>query len=96
VIAGFETEGTADVFNGSDTKAARKTCPKELWNVARRRLDAINLALTLGDLASPGANLEKLKGNLAGFYSIRINEKYRVIFKFADGMSQRVQIIDYH
>jgi proteic killer suppression protein len=59
-------------------------------------MDAINAASTLGDIASPGANLEKLKGSLAGFYSARINEKYRVVFQFANGKASRVQAIDYH
>ncbi len=84
MIISFRTEGTSDIFNRFDTKAARKACPKELWTVARRRLDALNFAARVTDLSSPGANLEKLKGDLAGFYSVRVNQKYRVIFKFED------------
>ena len=64
---------------------------------AKRRLEAINAAHRLDDLLVPPSNrLEKLKGNLKGFFSIRINDQWRVIFKWVDGDAYDVRIIDYH
>ena len=96
MIVSFGSQGSADVFNGLNTKAARRTCPPEVWPIALRRLEAIDAAQTLGTLNSPGANLEKLKGNLAGFYSVRINDQYRVIFHFDEGNASDVEVVDYH
>ena len=57
----------------------------------------LNAAHDLLDLKAPPANrLEKLRGNLAGFWSIRINDQYRVVFKFANGTASEVRIVDYH
>jgi toxin HigB-1 len=65
--------------------------------VAKRKLEAVNAASRLEDLTIPPANrLVKLKGNLKGFYSIRINEQWRVIFKWIDGEPHEVRIVDYH
>ena len=92
----FGDQATADVFNGIDSKEARSV-PKKLWSVARRKLDMVNAAQDLMDLNAPRGNkLEKLKGNLAGFWSIRINDQYRVIFKFGNGNASEVRITDYH
>ena len=64
---------------------------------AKRRLEAINAAHRLDDLLVPPSNrLEKLKGNLKDFYSIRINDQWRVIFKWVDGEARDVRIVDYH
>ena len=64
---------------------------------AKRRLEAINAASRLEDLKVPPANrLEKLKGNLKEFHSIRINDQWRVIFKWVDGEAHDVRIVDYH
>jgi proteic killer suppression protein len=64
---------------------------------AKRKLEAVNAASRLEDLTVPPSNrLEKLKGNLKGFYSIRINERWRVIFKWIDGHAHEVRIVDYH
>jgi proteic killer suppression protein len=96
VIVGFGDRATADVFDGVDSREARSV-PKQLWRMAHRKLDMVNAALDLMDLrAPPGNKLEKLNGSLAGFYSIRINDQYRVIFKFANGNASEVRIIDYH
>jgi proteic killer suppression protein len=95
VIANFADATTADIFNGVDSKAARKVA-KALWSVARRKLDMLNAAAELKDLATPGNNLEKLKADRAGSYSIRINDQFRVVFKFAAGTARDVQIVDYH
>jgi len=64
---------------------------------AKRKLDALNAASRLEDLMIPPSNrLEKLKGHLKDFYSIRINDQWRVIFKWIDGDPHEVQIADYH
>lgn len=64
---------------------------------AKRRLEALNAASRLTDLTIPGANrLEKLRGNLRDFYSIRINDQWRVIFKWNNGEARDVRIVDYH
>ena len=64
---------------------------------AKRKLEAINAAARLDDQWVPPSNrLEKLKGNLKGFYSIRINDQWRVIFQWIDGHAHEVSIVDYH
>lgn len=64
---------------------------------AKRKLEAINAAVRLDDLMVPPSNrLEKLKGDLKGFHSIRINEQWRVIFEWIDGEAHAVRIVDYH
>ena len=64
---------------------------------AKRRLETINAARRLDDLLVPPSNrLEKLKGNLKGFFSIRINNQWRVIFKWIDGDTYEVRVVDYH
>lgn len=64
---------------------------------AKRKLEAINAAARLDDLMVPPSNrLEKLKGNLKDFHSIRINDQWRVIFKWINGEPHEVRIVDYH
>jgi len=64
---------------------------------AKRKLEAINAAVRLDDLKVPPANrLEKLKGNWKDFYSIRINDQWRIIFRWANGEAHDVRITDYH
>jgi len=64
---------------------------------AKRKLEAINAAAQLSDLAVPPSNhLERLRGNLRNFYSIRINDQWRVIFRWRDGEADEVRIVDYH
>ena len=64
---------------------------------AKRKLEAVNAASRLEDLRVPPSNrLEKLKGDLQDFHSIRVNEQWRVIFKWRDGDAQEVRIVDYH
>lgn len=74
-----------------------KKLPFDIQNVARRKLRMLHNSIDITDLRIPPANrLEKLKGNLDGFYSIRINNKYRIIFIWENGNSSKVQITDYH
>ena len=64
---------------------------------AKRKLEAINAASRLGDLAVPPSNhLERLSGDLREFHSIRINDQWRVIFRWRDGEPDEVRIVDYH
>jgi proteic killer suppression protein len=95
VIASFADACTEDIFNGRNTKAARRV-PKDLWRVAARKLSMLDYASDLRDLSSPGNNLEKLKGALAGTYSIRINDQFRIVFNFDRGETSNVVIADYH
>jgi proteic killer suppression protein len=70
---------------------------KGIARPAKRKLEALNAASRLEDLMVPRSNrLEKLKGNLKDFYSIRVNDQWRVIFKWIDGEPHQVRILDYH
>ncbi len=96
MIRSFGDVATADVYYGRDTKAARRL-PKPLWPVIRRKLDALHRARTLRDLQLPAGNrLEALKGKLAGRFSLRVNEQYRITFRFEDGHAYEVVCEDYH
>ena len=96
MIASFGNRAAEDIFHGVDSRAAR-ALPVDLWTVARRKLDMIHAARMTEDLRIPPANrLEKLKGDLAGRYSIRINDQFRVIFRFDGGQAHDVSIVDYH
>lgn len=97
MIAGFKDDGTEDVYDGKDSKAARKRCPSQIWKVARRKLDMIATAVDLADLRKPPANkLEKLSRDREGQHSIRINDQYRVCFTWTDKGAENVEITDYH
>ena len=97
MINGFADRGTEDIWNGDDTKAARKTCPKTLWSVAVRKLDMLNAAHGEKDLQAPRGNrFERLKGALSGRCSIRINDQYRIVFRWQAGDATDVEITDYH
>jgi proteic killer suppression protein len=95
VIASFADAGTEDIFNGTNTKAARRI-PKDVWRIAARKLSTLDYATDLRDLSTPGNNLEKLKGALAGKYSIRINDQFRIVFNVERGEATNVAITDYH
>ena len=94
-ITSWGDKVTEDIFHGTNSKDARKI-PQTLWGLCSRKLDAINAANELRALSLPGLRLEALKGNLKGLYSIRVNDQYRVIFRFANGNASDVQITDYH
>lgn len=97
MIASFKDQATEDIFNGSNTKAARKACPQTLWRVASRKLDQLDSAYEIEELKVPPANrLEKLTGNRRGEYNIRINEQYRVCFIWDESGPSNVEIVDYH
>ncbi len=97
VIASFADPGTEDVFDGRDSKAARRCCPRQLWTIARRKLDQINRVTQLGDLAiPPGNRLEALRGTRRGQHSIRINQQFRICFTWEEDRAFEVEIVDYH
>lgn len=97
MILSFRDEGTEDVFDGRDTKKARKSCPSDVVRTARRKLDQVNQAVTLNDLRSPPSNhLERLKGDREGQHSIKINDQWRVCFRWTDSGAEDVEIVDYH
>ncbi len=97
MIVGYADEATRDIHIGVDSRAARRF-GADVRAVARRReLDLIGAAAEIRDLlVPPGNRLEKLKGNLAGFYSIRVNDQFRIVFRFKAGQASHVQIVDYH
>ncbi|MBI2094615.1 MAG: type II toxin-antitoxin system RelE/ParE family toxin [Candidatus Omnitrophica bacterium] len=96
MITSFGDKATEDVFNGVLSKKALGV-PRDIWPVARRKLDMVNAAHELRDLKAPAGNrLELLRGSLKEFYSIRINDQYRVVFKWTSGNAEEVRIADYH
>jgi proteic killer suppression protein len=96
VIQSFGDVATEHVFYGEDTKQAR-TISKAIWPTAQRKLAYLHGAMTVADLrAPPGNRLEALKGSLAGRYSIRVNDQYRITFRFEAGHAWEVRCEDYH
>lgn len=74
-----------------------RRCPVALWPVARRKLDQLNRVRDLAELrVPPGNRLERLRGDRQGQYSIRINEQYRICFRWEDGHADQVEVTDYH
>lgn len=97
MILSFKDVGTEDIFNGENTKSARKTCPQTLYSVAFRKLDQIDSAVELNELrVPPGNRLEALEGDRQGQYSIRINDQYRICFVWTQNGAEEVEIVDYH
>ncbi|MFT5089389.1 MAG: proteic killer suppression protein [Candidatus Latescibacterota bacterium] len=97
MIASFRNAGTEDVFDGRDTRVARKACPQSIRPIAQRKLDQINRVHGLNDLTiPPGNRLERLHGNRSGQHSIRINEQYRICFRWESENAYEVEITDYH
>jgi proteic killer suppression protein len=97
VIVSIRDGGTKDVYDGKNSRDARRSCPDNILSVARRKLDMIQQAVRLDDLrAPPGNRLEKLSGSLAGQYSIRIEDQYRICFGWAEAGATEVEITDYH
>ena len=89
--------GAEDVFNGRASRAARQSLPQSLWRVALRKLEALDSAETIQDLrVPPGNRLEQLKGDRSGQYSIRINDQFRICFRWTDAGPEDVEIVDYH
>jgi proteic killer suppression protein len=97
VIIGFKNKGTEDIFNGVASKAARKLCPQSLWSVASRKLELLDSVVQLQELkVPPGNRLEGLAGDRKGQHSIRINDQYRICFKWTESGPDEAEIADYH
>ncbi len=96
MIQSFADETTADLFRERNTRAARRV-PAEIWRIAQRTLKAIDVAARLDDLRIPAGNrLEVLKGDQAGRHSVRVNDQYRVTFRWEQGHAYEVRVEDYH
>jgi len=96
VIASFGDKFTEDLFNGIPSSKIKKL-PKELIEITLRKLDIINAASQVEDLRfPPGNRLKKLQGDLKNYYSIRINDQYRIVFQVFGNKFENVKIEDYH
>jgi toxin HigB-1 len=96
LIQSFGDETTVDLFRERNTRAARRI-PRALWRVAQRKLKAIDVAARLEDLTIPAGNrLERLNGDRGGRHSIRINDQYRVTFRWEQGHAHEVRVEDDH
>ncbi len=97
MIAGFSNKGTEDIFNDRNSREAGRILPADLHRLARKKLVMIDAAGSVDDLKiPPGNKLEKLSGDLAGMHSIRINERWRIIFLWNEQGPINVEISDYH
>jgi proteic killer suppression protein len=96
LIVSFRDRGTEAIYDGTNSKVARKTLPSELHGRAGRVLDQLHAAISLESLSLPGLGLEKLKGDRKGDYSVRINGQYRVCFHWTVAGPENVEIVDYH
>ena len=93
MIISFGNSDTEKIWSGIRVKKL----PTEIQNIGRRKLRMLNNSVDLEDLRIPPSNrLEKLSGKLKEFYSIRINDQWRIIFKWKSGNAFEVEIIDYH
>jgi len=96
MIVSFADKATSDLFHGI---SSRKACqlPNQIHELALYKLDVLNAAQNLDDLKSPPGNrLESLKGDLKGSHSIRINNQWRVVFRWQANAAHDVRILDYH
>jgi proteic killer suppression protein len=92
MISSFQHKGLREFFE-SDSK---RGIPPELASRLRDRLDVIDAAATLEDIALPHFALHELKGNRAGKWAVKINKNWRLTFRFADGDASEVNFEDYH
>jgi len=93
MISSFGDRDTKKIWEGERVKSFSS----EVQETARRKLRMINNSQNLADLQIPPSNrLEKLKGNFKEFYSVRINDQWRIIFRWNKGNADEIKIIDYH
>ena len=93
MIISFGNSDTEKIWNGIRVRKL----PVEIQNIGRRKLRMVNNSVDLADLRIPPSNrLEKLSGKLKDFYSIRINDQWRIIFKWNSGNAFEAEITGYH
>lgn len=96
MIVSFGDLATKALYDGSPRRDF-KAIPPNIHGTAFRKLDMLNAATTLGDLKSPPGNrLEALKDDLAGWHSIRVNDPWRIIFRWQGSDALVVHVVDYH
>ena len=96
MIVSFGDRATEDLFHGRPSSRANRF-PPDIVKTALRKLDLVNAAAVLLDLRSPPANrLEALKGDLKGFHSIRVNDQWRLVFRWSANHAHDVRLTDYH
>ena len=96
MIQSFADRTTADIFRERNSRDAGQI-PKALWRVVQRKLKMLDVAARVDDLESPPVNgLKLLKGQMRGRYSVRVNEQYRVTFRWENGHAFEVAVEDYH
>ncbi len=96
MIRTLADDTTRDIWNGVNSKAARRI-PRVLWPVVRRKLDQIDAVTRLADLVvPPGNRLHPLAGDLRGWHAVRVNDQYRIVFRFEGADAFEVRCTDYH
>ena len=96
MIASFGDAATEDLYHGRRSSKVRRF-PTSILRIALRKLDMLNAAHRLDDLQSPPGNRrEALKGDLQGFHSIRVNDQWRIIFRWSEAAAHDVSLTDYH
>ena len=93
MIISFGSKETEKIWKGERLK----NLPLDIQQIGRRKLRMLNNSQNLKDLTIPPSNkLEKLSGKMSDFYSIRINDQWRIVFQWEDGNASEVKIMDYH
>jgi len=96
MIVSFGNRATSDLFHGVSSSRTRRL-PAQIRESTLYKLDVLNAVQSLDDLKSPPGNrLEALKGDLAGFHSIRINNQWRIVFRWQASNAHDVRVVDYH
>jgi proteic killer suppression protein len=96
MIASFGDRATEDIYHGRPTARARRF-PRDVVDAALVKLDSLNGAAAMLDLRSqPGNRLEALKGELKGWHSIRVNDQWRLVFRWQGNDAHKVRLTDYH
>jgi proteic killer suppression protein len=96
VIRTLADDATRDIWNGVNSKAVRRI-PQEIWPVVRRKLDQVDAVTRLDDLkVPPGNRLHALRGGRRGLHAVRVNDQYRIVFRFEGADAFDVRCTDYH